>query len=382
MKNILFVVHESKKSGAPLLLLQLLKEFKSQDSFKIDILISKTGELDSVFENIGGTYFYNPTYLLDLDLKSKILRKVLNAETSVKKHQHKLYKTLVQNKYDAIYFNSLGCQSLFTFLQNYPAKKLTHIHELKDVVSGMDENIVRNMLNTSDVLISSCKTITEFLIESYNIDTNKLVENSVFLFKDRKEAIDNLESPNRRSSNVFVIGACGAVELRKGADLFVDFAIRTIKEVPNTSFEFIWVGHDKTSLGDDLKAKISGEGLPEHIKFVGSTPTPETYFNTFNLFFLSSREEAFGLVGLENAYCTNPLISFDIKGDLPLFIKKYDCGKVIPKYDFESFKDFILQLISDKSFAECLGENGREAVIKAFNIQDQAKIIREALIKL
>ncbi|WP_434037644.1 glycosyltransferase family 4 protein [Formosa sp. 4Alg 33] len=380
MKNILFVVHESKKSGAPLLLLQLLKEFKSQDGFKIDILISKTGELDSVFKNIGDTYFYNPTYLLDLDLKSKILRKVLNTETSVSKHQHKLYKTLVQNKYDAIYFNSLGCQSMFTFLQNYPSKKLTHIHELEEVVSGMDDGIVRSMLTHSDVLISSCKTITEFLIESYNIDTRKLVENSVFLFKDRKQSIDNLESTNRRSSDAFVIGACGAVELRKGADLFVDFAIRMVKEVPNAALEFIWVGYDQTSLGDDLKAKIKAEGLEQHIKFVGSTPTPETYFKMFNLFFLSSREEAFGLVGLENAYCKNPLVSFNIKGDLPLFINKYECGKVIPKYDFNVFKTFVLELIQDSSLAETLGANGKKATVTHFNITDQAQIIKQNLL--
>ncbi|MBJ7879167.1 glycosyltransferase family 4 protein [Gelidibacter salicanalis] len=381
-KLILFVVHESKKSGAPLLLLQLLKEFKAQGCFSIDILINKTGELDVAFEAIGTTYFYYPKYLLELNLKSKLLRRVLHQETSIKNHQQKLYKTLTHKRYDVIYFNSLGSQSMFTYLENYPAKKVTHIHELHAVVAGMDQVVVKSMLHNSNLLISSCKTITEFLSNTYTIDTNKLLENSVFLFKDRKKAIDNLGKPDQPSNPIFRIGGCGGVEARKGTDLFVDFAIKTIKEIPDVAFEFIWVGNDQTAMATQLTTDIKTAGLQEQIKFVGSTAHPEVHFNTLNLFFLSSREEAFGLVGLENAYCQNPLVSFDINGDLPLFINQYNSGKVIPEFEFAVFKTFILKLMKDKSYAKSLGENGKAAVVKDFNSAAQATIIQEALNKL
>lgn len=379
-KNILFVVHESKKSGAPLLLLNLLSIFKQGAAFNIDILIIKTGELDDAFEALGTTYFYNPKYLLELNLKSKIRRRILPKDQTKKRHQKKLYKILEAKNYDWIYFNSLGCYPIFPFFENYKAKKVVHVHELNDVVSGMDQHIVKTMLHTADLIVSSCYVITDFLKNQFQIQRNEILQNSVFLFPDRKITINALNKVPKPEGPVFRIGGCGSAELRKGTDIFVDFAIKTIKALPEVTFEFIWVGNAQTALAETLKAAITTEGLEHQIRFVGSTPTPEVYFKTLDLFFLSSREEAFGLVGLENAYCKNPLVCFDIKGDLPLFIEDYNCGRVLSKYNFDMFKAFILELIAEPSYAKALGENGKVAVVDYFNIEGQAKIIKDALV--
>ncbi|WP_053990075.1 glycosyltransferase family 4 protein [Mangrovimonas sp. TPBH4] len=379
MKTVLFVIHESKKSGAPLLILQLLKELKASYAFNIHILVTKTGELDKALQEIGPTYFFNPTYLLKLDLKSKISRKVRNPKKAVAKHRKVLYAELEHNQYDIIYFNSLGCNPMFSFFDSYKAKKITHIHELQTVVSGMNQEAVKSMLSRSQVLVSSCKTITDFLIETYNIDTTKLVENSVFLFPERKRAIDKLKLESKPEGDPFRIGACGGVELRKGTDIFVDFAIKTIQEIPNVAFEFVWVGNDKTDLARKLKQKINDSGFQDKIRFTGSTARPETYFKSFDLFFLASREEAFGLVGLENAYCEVPLVSFDIAGDLPLFIQKYNCGKVIPQFEYSAFKHVVTSLIENPTYAKALGQAGKQAVVTDFNIKDQATVIKTVL---
>ncbi|SDB64995.1 Glycosyltransferase involved in cell wall bisynthesis [Flavobacteriaceae bacterium MAR_2010_188] len=379
-KTILFVVHESKKSGAPLLLLNLLRMFEQSAAFNIEILISKTGELDDAFDAIAATYFYNPKYLSALNLKSKILRKVLPKAQTLKRYQKNLYHNLEAKNYDCIYFNSLGCYPIFPFLENYKAKKVVHVHELNDVVSGMDQHTVKKMLNNADVIVSSYNVVTDFLKNQFQIQQNDILQNAVYLFPDRKVAIDALDEVPKPADAIFRIGGCGSVELRKGTDIFVDFAIKTIKEMPEVSLEFIWVGNAQTELAETLKATIKTEKLEHHITFVGSTPTPEVYFKTLDVFFLSSREEAFGLVALENAYCKNPLVCFDIIGDLPLFINQYKCGKVIPKYDFNVFKAFIMELIEDSSYARALGEEGKKAVVNYFNIEDQAKVIKEVLV--
>ena len=53
MNKILFVTHESTRTGAPLILLEFIKWLKGNSNFDIFILIVKAGILDDEFKKYG-----------------------------------------------------------------------------------------------------------------------------------------------------------------------------------------------------------------------------------------------------------------------------------------------------------------------------------------
>lgn len=359
-------------------MLSLLKELKNDAHYNFEIMVPYVGELDEAFSSLASLHYYYPSYLRASGFWSMILRRLLPKEQSIFFHQKQLKRKLKAKNFDVLYFNSLGCNTMFNFFKEFDGKKITHVHELGNVVAGMKWENIQSMIELSHSIISSYRSVSKFLVSELKINHSKLFENYVFLLHERLKAIDILEKKHI-IQNSFTIGGCGKVESRKGTDLFVEFALRFIQDNPQTKVQFKWVGDDSTAMATQLKDKIRKKGLSQKITFTGKMDNPEEEFINFDLFFLSSREEAFGIVGLENAYCGNPLISFDINGDLPLFIETYNCGFVIPRYEYFPFSNALKLLIEDPHKKTALGSNGKKAVIKDFNIMASLSVVKKAV---
>lgn len=376
--KVLFVIHESRRTGAPLIIISIIKELSKNRNLLCDVLVKQSGELDSELSRLGYLYHFYPKYLSSPKFFNKLMREVIPVNFGMRCHQAKLEFTLKKRKYDVVYFNSLGCLEVFPFFNSFKIKKVTHIHELKKVVDSLGDNIASNIIESSDVLISSYRSVSKFIKSDFPVSINKLIENSVFLSPDHKTSIDNLGLIKKDRAE-FIIGACGGVEERKGTDIFVDFAIQILNSDIGENLKFIWVGEHDNKLGALLINKVRHFGFGDRIVFTGVSKEPARHFVNFDIFFLSSREEAFGIVGLENAYCENPLIAFDIEGDLPMFITKYDCGYVIPQFDYASFYTAIAELIENKEKISELGKRGRYAVENDFSIEPSLEAIKEAI---
>lgn len=381
MKKVLFIIHESKRSGAPLLILDILKKLKEEKFLTFEIMLPQKGNLDDELKSLGPLHQFYPPFIDSVKVISGIFRRTFFRKWFILFYQNQLKRRLISKYFDIIYFNSLASYEMFSFFEGFNVKRITHVHELGHVVYSMNQKSVQNMILNSDILISSYRSVSLFLKSEYRFNNEKLLENSVFLLNERKISIDYFQN-HETPSMIFTVGGCGLVEARKGTDLFVDFAIRYIENNPKTKINFKWVGDDNNSLGNMLKEKIRLKGLDHQILFTGELKNPENEFVKFSLFFLSSREEAFGIVGLENAYCGIPLLCFDINGDLQKFIQKYNCGFVIQKDDFVSFKKTVNSLIANDDIKVNLGNNGKKAVIQHFNIESSIRVIKESILNV
>ncbi|TRZ44981.1 glycosyltransferase family 4 protein [Robertkochia solimangrovi] len=380
MKKILFVTHEAKRSGAPLYLYGLISEFVKFDKFEISVLIQSNGELEEDFSKYASIYKYIPDFLRSKSIVIRTLLKILGRNRTLKLYQKNLVKNIDNQNFDIIYFNSLASFRTFNLLKKLESKKIVHVHELEMVIKGFDQASIETMLRESDRIISSQRCISKMLLTTYEIDPKKLIENNVFLNPIMQLKIDGFEKGKEKAR--FVIGGSGPVEKRKGTDIFIDFAIRFLKLHTNLPIDFIWIGNNSSSLYEILKNKLKAEGLTDRIFFTGKVTNPEEHFTLLSTFFLSSREEAFGLVALENAYAGVPLISFNIDGDLPLFINKFKCGSVIEMNDFEAFEKFILNLYGDGDLLKEYGRKGKQGVIKEFLVDEQVGKIAKEIISL
>jgi glycosyltransferase involved in cell wall biosynthesis len=136
---------------------------------------------------------------------------------------------------------------------------------------------------------------------------------------------------------------------------------------PRSQIHFIWVGGQPKEL-DTLRYDTMKLEINEHVHFVGSQTEPHQYFSLFDVFLLTSREDAFPLVCLEAASMAIPIVCFDRAGGMPEFVED-DAGYVVPYLDVEATAECVLSLIRQPEQRVRLGARAAEKVRARHDIE-------------
>ena len=101
MKKIVFISHLADRTGAPIVLLHLLRWLKQRGDFEFVILLEATGELENDFRDIAKTYILNTPSAVNV-WKNRWQRLTKKTE----KHEQKVIKAIAKFKPDIIYSNT------------------------------------------------------------------------------------------------------------------------------------------------------------------------------------------------------------------------------------------------------------------------------------
>ncbi|MFP7656874.1 glycosyltransferase [Chryseobacterium proteolyticum] len=180
-KKILVISHEASLSGAPILLLSVLKKLKQErKNFSIDILLLRAGQLYEDFAKISDNKiivatYYNQSFSF-INRNFKKFQATFFPKSETKEEQiEKITGRLFLNNYDLVYANTAE-----TFIWTIPFYKrniptIVAIHELAFGVesSYSKEFIFENFSNVSTIIAGS-KAVADNLIKRYNVDENKI----------------------------------------------------------------------------------------------------------------------------------------------------------------------------------------------------------------
>jgi len=119
-------------------------------------------------------------------------------------------------------------------------------------------------------------------------------------------------------------------------------------------------------------------GLRGRVIFLGAKENAADYFSSFDIFVLLSREEPFGIVGIECAYLEKPVICFASAGGMSEFVEN-DAGFIVPYLDIEELARNIIILYQNPELAKKLGKRGREKVLDGYTIDKQGPNILGAI---
>ncbi|HEY0579650.1 MAG TPA: hypothetical protein VGC75_02985, partial [Candidatus Nitrosocosmicus sp.] len=252
MKKVLLISHEASRTGAPILLLNLLYLLKSK-GFDVEVLLRNDGELKEDFEKLAKTtvLYYNERTVIQ-----KIKRKL---------HYILLRRRLINNSknYDRILSNTILNADLDFFLKlNHNV--YTYVHELKLVIdyytSAKQLNIVQE--HTSLFLYPS-EIVKSTLQEEYGI-TKKPFNYLPYYIPDVLSHKSEYNSDMRKFYGVdnskFIIGGMGAISTRKGVDLFLQTAKNVL--LKNADALFFWCGGQEDSIEfNNLRKEIQQEDL-------------------------------------------------------------------------------------------------------------------------
>jgi len=346
LKKILFISHESSRTGAPFVLLYFLKWLKQHHSeIKLTVLTLNEGGLTNEFKMVADEYYdlskiTTPKRNLVQRVKNNLYKRlgIHSARPDAKKV---FIENLSQQDFDLVYCNTVVSIPLAyqIKLRNKSAKLLVHVHELESEIKRTIGNL-NQFSNNFDMVIAASKMVRNNLINNHSISPNKI--EVIYEFTKKLNPVIK----TKEKGEVFTVGGSGKFGHRKGTDLFIQTARYLNSHYPQLKIEFTWVGlvpeNDKASLEVELN-KID---LNNRINFVGEVKNPEFYFEKFDVFLMTSREDPFPLVCIEAGMLGIPIICFDKATGISEIIKDKG-GFTVPYLNIEVMAEKIIFYIKN-----------------------------------
>lgn len=389
--KILFISHEASLSGAPILLLNLLKNLKGKTDLTFDVLLMNEGELFQDFAKTADHVFsLNSKPLKKNYIHRKILRlkNIFFSQNTPNENFRKVLKKILSNNYDLIYGNTIASLDMVFELQKKHSNCVIAIHELSFALETIkDKNQIIEKINKIKYIIAGSKAVADNLIQNYKVKDNKIEIIHSFVEKDPIVKTNKLVLKEELGISVenLILGIASSQELRKGTDLVPMLVKKIIQKKPNLKFKFINLGGNKNnSFLRTSRLDAKKLGVEDYIVYIDHTNASNDYINLFDIFLLLSREDPFPLVMLTAAQLEKPIIAFKNSGGAEEFLQN-DNGILVPYLDIDSVAEQIIDLSENPEKMKDLGRlirqhlenNYSEEIIIHKNIAFLEKILEK-----
>lgn len=356
MKKIIFILHNTSRTGAPLVLfyfLQWLKENKPSVNFTI--LDIHGGNLSEEFKSLACSYYCLENLKLDeitfyQDFKNRILKRIGKYKSPVHPRDL-LIKKLADENFDVIYANSALSLPVANSIKNLSknSKLVLHVHELNTIIQQLLPDFL-DLVNEVDKFIAVSDLVSKNLNSVYNINPDRI--RVIYEFSKISG------SQKGKDKDYFLVGGAGTVHWRKGSDLFIQIARYIITYYKEVVIKFEWVGY----LSNEEKLIVEGDiqkaGLQKYVSFIGEKVNPIEYFKHFDLFLLCSREDPFPLVAIEVGSLGIPIICFEGATGTGEILKNGG-GEIVPYLNIEMASEKIINYYYNRDKLKKDGENAR-----------------------
>lgn len=340
---IAVVSHEASRTGAPIVLLNLWRELTLTGRWKPTFLCMTGGPLVDEFRRVGSTTVAPGSSRVAHALQRRL------PEGLERSRQEILMRRWLrrQPRPAAVYLNTIAVGHLAAVARREGIPVVTHVHELEYMLShGVAADVVSTAIEASDLLIAAAEGVRENLVARHGADSARVVtvRESIPLQLPPRD----VREPQRHAlgvgeDEIVVLGA-GTAEWRKGADLFVQVAIRALRSQPK--LRFVWVGHVRPEDLARYQHDLRLGGAQDRVAFVGESARPGDYFVAADIFCLTSREDPYPLVMLEAAAAGLPVVGFAGSGGVEEFVSPGG-GVVVEYLDVEAMAIAIDRLAGD-----------------------------------
>lgn len=345
-RRILFVSHEASRTGAPMFLLHFLRWLRAHTNLSIDILLGKKGPLETEFAKLGRVY--EPASFLG------------NARAL--------------QAFDLIYANTSCNGALIETLPYGNVPIVTHVHELDYGYDSMGAAQWAEVVRQTHRYIACARAVAERLEHKFNIPADRIGVHYEMIDPARLSpgpqptATAALRERHGIPDDAAVLVACGTVDLRKGADLFVQLAAAMQRLMGTRPLRCLWIGKaTDENLERVLRQDVRRLGLQQEIVFTGELEHPHELLALGDVFCLISREDPFPLAMLEAAALEKPVVCFAGSGGAGEFCA-HGGGIAVPFLDVVAMADVCSELLADAHRRAELGRRAGESVRRHFAV--------------
>jgi glycosyltransferase involved in cell wall biosynthesis len=359
--EIVFVSHDAFRAGAQRLLLALVKWLAETLGVRPKIILRRGGVLERDFAQLG------PILRIE-----SVSEPMLSTEV----------KRFIGNSASLVYVNTLVPGEIAAIAAELGVPVITHVHELENAIQRWcDKDLLNRILKVTDHFIAAAEPVAHNLIRQHGIEPDRVTVVNEFIECSYGDAshVDKvrLRHELHLAEREFIVFGCGTTDWRKGPDLFVDVA-REVKELGKEDMHFYWIGGGTVEERQLLEARIRSCGLKGRVDMLGEVTEPRTYFQSGDVFLLTSREDPFPLVCLEAADCGLPIVCFGGVGGMPDFVGD-DVGFVVPFGNTKSMAENLIFLSANAQVKDQLGARAHEKVRRENDVSHAAPKILETI---
>jgi glycosyltransferase involved in cell wall biosynthesis len=370
--NLLFVGHEASRTGAPMMLLHLLRWLRANTRHELALALQEGGPLLDEYRAVAPARVVRSAFAGTSPSGRAMRRAGLErlrqlgdrAEAALTRRARR------PRRADLVYFNSVASARLFTRLRRPGVPVVAHVHELDTVLgpAGREGAEVRALLAASGRVVACAAAVRTLLVDRGLVPAD-LVDVVPECVGDDEATAAATDGPTRAASRAalglrpgaFVICGSGTLLWRKGPDVFAQVARRALARREEIDVQFVWLGGREGVAGwEQLRYDAARLGLsPDDFLLLPNRPDPGVVYRAADAFALTSREDPYPLVCLENAICGHPVVCFDRAGGMPEFVRA-DAGVVVPYLDVDAMADALLALARDPPRRAALGRRASE----------------------
>ena len=365
--------HEATRTGAPFILLHLLRWLKEHSDFTWEVVFKDGGELLPEFEALSPvTVWRRPATRLQR-LEERIQRRVGTVPDPWKgRRARRLTSQLTQQGADLVYSNTVANGPLLRALEGLKCPVICHAHELEftiNVFVGREDFALSH--ERTDHYIAASRAVKENLVTNHATPADKIDVVHEFVPTQLMDAqrIAQARQAMRRELGIapdapIVMGA-GTLDWRKGSDLWVQVAAQVARH--GAPAHFVWAGGHLQITFDQLQHDIAQLGLRSRVHLLGQRSDALNCFAAADVFAMTSREDPYPLVNLEAASVGTPIVCFAGAGGTPEFVEE-DCGFVVPYLDTGAMAVRVTELLQTPQLRRQMGARAAQKVIERHDV--------------
>ena len=382
--RVLFVSHMATRSGAPLLLLWLLRWLMEHEcGINPAVVLLSDGPLRPEFEALAPTTSWSQP--LFQPLLERLAARLRGGQPS--SPAGLLEAAVKRHKPDLIYLNTLVLGQHLKGLSADSARPacLSHVHELETTLATMSspEAVARQLALSSEV-VACAAGVRQSLHHNHGLPLDRCSVIPGFLPLSPTTAglpgggelggQEALLEPLRtaQAAGHFVFGFAGQAIPRKGFDLFPQLVRECERIFAGKPFLAVWLGASPQQESWILARRdLQQLGLEHRAMLLPPMPSGIAVIRRYSVHGLLSREDPYPLVALESAASSVPTVCFEGGGGMVDFVAD-GCGIAVPYLDLEAFAAALLRLSTDQDLTRRLGERSRAKVLRQSSIDDVA----------
>ena len=363
-KTVLLIVHESSRTGAPILAWNLV--IKLRQKYNVIVLLMQGGEFTSVFEQ-DADILLGPVGAPDCwdGLEARFIVKEIVGRYSI----------------NFVIANSVETRNFAVELAKHTVPVVTLVHEFATYYRP--HGMLHDLFQWSSRVVFPAGLVRSVAELEYDVLRGRGSE----ILPQGRSLVPQAPADERRTSfdgkdvvrgaakdpggvegvlaklrpkgyqDAFLVLGMGTVQQRKGVDLFIAAAAAAKRLAPDRLFRFIWIGHGYEPEVDlnysvYLHAQIQHSGLVDDLEIIDNVSDPNVVYAEMDALMLSSRLDPLPNVSIDAALQGIPVVCFDNASGFAEILAENHVLKqlVVPHLDSSSAGMVLSKLATDKRF--------------------------------
>ncbi len=361
----LVIAHEATNSGAPRLLLEVLRGVRAVrgPEWSCVILLDRGGPLAGEFAELGPVYRLSHPWSEGKGLWARAWRVLLDRPWLKPRRLRRQVREWRSAGEGLIYSNTATNGRLLAALSADAGRVLSHVHELEYGLRRFSrpQDLARTLAR-SDHFIAVSESVAQDL-RALGVGDRKISVVPNFLpvlpsLPDGEAARVAVCRQLKLPVGTRLVVGCGHIDPLKGTDLFIEVARLVVNQVAGPVV-FVWVG-------GDVDRGFAGEfrgAAPTWVRFTGEVADAGLYYAASEAVVVTSRVESFSRVALEAGALGRPVLAYAAsRGPVELL----DSESLVSGLAAQPMADAVSALLVDPGTARRQGERLRARIARDF----------------